>query len=662
MKIYPSKHRIKQIAESNVDRDITIPLAYLNNEHVTYSITRQVHDDFSNTIKTPVLPEQLLEHQDVLLFDEFGNPANSSTVINRGRNNNQIWLDSFSETTKQSYIDDGYYYYPNNMIEFNPLKFAYSVVAQRQMNYSISSKFNINVACIDDEKRMDFINRLSKILIAPSDKKYLPNNILINSNSTDIQALKNIDYENTNFVFIESSDGLKYNFDSYDSYVDEEVETPLNDNTIAYNTFLDSNINTWIISDEHYKYPMVKGVGFDVVLKSPVITSTKKYSIKDYYNVTDVAFTNVKVHNLFENDVCPILIIENENQGFTIYSSPELFSEENINTYKSLIYEVMMYVYCNSYKKSRYVDEYVTYTLPDYEVINGALKKKTNFISRTSLSDLLKINAGKFKLCEVNIVDNNTSLAVPDADLVNTVDDISCVGISNNKLVFKLNDTNKDKAVYQEPTKPTGWTSIYYNNKIYYLEQIHYFIETNIGKQEDQENKLFLIEKDVDLHVRLYPFRSSKYGLNITKDIKVVIPFIKTTVNGVERIKNENYVLYMNLNTNALCFVYEDEYEESKDKAYLALITITEQKSEQYLTDMRLKGGGLPEDMPDNFNLLDIGHIYGRPYRQSNTLVITLPKKYEPYKNEILEVINKYKVAEDYPVLFFEDDETDGEI
>ena len=261
MKIYPSKHRIKQIAESNVDRDITIPLAYLNNEHVTYSITRQVHDDFSNTIKTPVLPEQLLEHQDVLLFDEFGNPANSSTVINR--------------------IEDKYYYYPNNMIEFNPLKFAYSVVAQRQMNYSISSKFNINVACIDDEKRMDFINRLSKILIAPSDKKYLPNNILINSNSTDIQALKNIDYENTNFVFIESSDGLKYNFDSYDTYVDEEVETPLNDNTIAYNTFLDSNINTWIISDEHYKYPMVKGVGFDVVLKSPVITSTKKYSIKD---------------------------------------------------------------------------------------------------------------------------------------------------------------------------------------------------------------------------------------------------------------------------------------------------------------------------------------------------------------------------------------------
>ena len=75
---------------------------------------------------------------------------------------------------------------------------------------------------------------------------------------------------------------------------------------------------------------------------------------------------------------------------------------------------------------------------------------------------------------------------------------------------------------------------------------------------------------------------------------------------------------------------------------------------------MRLKGGGLPEDMPDYFYLLDIGHIYGRPYRQANTLVITLPKKYDQYKDEILDVINKYNVAEDYPVLLFEDDD-DGD-
>ena len=40
MKIYPSKHRIKQVAESNIDTDISIPLAYLNRENVEYKIDR----------------------------------------------------------------------------------------------------------------------------------------------------------------------------------------------------------------------------------------------------------------------------------------------------------------------------------------------------------------------------------------------------------------------------------------------------------------------------------------------------------------------------------------------------------------------------------------------------------------------------------------------
>ena len=643
MKIYPSKHRIKQIAESNVDRDISIPLAYLNNDYITYSITRKVHDDFSNTTKIPVLPNQSIENPDVLLFDNYGNPANSSTVINRG--------------------SDGYHYYPNNMIEFDPLKFAYSVTAQRQLTYTISSKFNINIAWVDDPKRPDFTNRLTKILVNPAGKNYLPNNISINNNRSDITSFKNIDYDATNFVFIRSNDGLHYDFDTpSDPYTDEEQEVSARNNLIAYKTFMDANINTWIIGDEHYKYPVVKGLGNNVVLKDSVITSEKKFYIKDYYNANDVALRTLKVHNLFENEICPILIIENENSAFTIYSSSEIFEEDNIDYYKNLIYEVMMYVYCRSYKKSRYVDEYITYTMPDYEIINNSLSKKNSFTSKTNLSELLKINNGKFKICNVEIIDNNNTLAVPNADLVNVIDDVSCVGISNNRLTFKLNDNNKDKAIYQEPAKPTGWSSIFYNNKIYYIEQLHYFMETNIGKNEDQENKLFLIEKDIDLCVRLYPFKSSKYGINIDKDIRLTIPFIKTTVNGVERIKNENYILYFDLNKNSLGYEYESEYKESKFKVYLALITVEEQKSEQYLTDMRLKGGGLPEDMPDNFNLLDIGHIYGRPYRQANTLVITLPKKYEPYKNEILEVINKYKVAEDYPVLFFEDDETDGEI
>ena len=642
MKIYPSKHRIKQVAGSNIDRDIAVPLAYVNNENTTYKISRKVNDAFSVTTKKEVLPNQKLDNENVLLFDEYGNPADSSTVINR--------------------IDENYYYYPNNMIEFTPLQFSYKVTAKKEYSYSISKKFNMNITCLDDMERMYFINRISKILMAPSKKNGLPNNITINKDSTNLESFKYVDYDNTDFIILESIDGLNYNFVPDEIYADEEDKTQLGvGQTIAYNTFFEANINTWIVADEHYKYPITHGFGCDVVLKSPMVSKTKKFHVKDYYNINDPAFKGLTIHNLFENDICPILLIEHANQAFEILCSAEIFAEENINSYKTLIYEVLMYVYCNSYRTSKYVNEYITYSLPDYEVKSNQLNKKTSFVSNKNLNDLLRISSGNFTICNIDIVDNNESLATPNDDLINTVDGITCRGISNNRLVFHLNN-NPDyvaTSVYQEPQKPTGWKSIYYNGKIYYLEQIHYLMETNVGKNQDEENKLFLIENGVDLIVRLYPFKSSKYGLNITKDIRLVIPFIKTTVRGVERVKNESYTVFIDLKSKTLDFCYESEYQESEDKVYIAIVTIEEVKSDQYLTDMRLKGGGLPEDMPDNFNLLDIGHIYGRPYRQANTLVITLPKKYEPYKKEILDIVEKYKVAEDYTILFFEDE--DGE-
>ena len=640
MKIYPSKHRVKQVAESNIDRDISIPLAYLNKDKMKYNIERKVVSDFSLTSKTPLIPYQQVEDEDALIFDDYGNPMDSATVINR--------------------INDTYHYCPNNMIEFDPLQFTYEVIVKKRMNYSISSKFNMFVHCVDDPEKLEFSNRLSKILVAPSEKNFLPNNILINGNATDPKSLTQMSDSNTpDFIFIESYDGLTYDFlvQGYD-----ESPTKMD---IPYDSLLSNHQNVWVVSDEHYLYPITKGgMSIPVSLSSPKITTEKRMEIKDYYNITDPNFSNLRIHNLFDNDICPILVIEYINKGFVIVSSSEIFAEENIDRCKHIIYEVLMYVYCNTYKRSRTINEYITYNIPDYEVINGQLCAKTGFVSSVSLNDILRLNSNSYTVSTVTILDNNPNLAVPDQDLISTVEDIEFKGISNNRAVFALKPRESSStSIYQEPDKPTGWKSIFYNNKIYYVEQIAYLMETNIGAdQNDPLNKLFLVEKDYDLVIRLYPFKSSKYGLNITNDLRLTIPFIKTTVNGLERIRNESYVVYIDTDNNMLQYLFKDDFEPAENKIELFTLNIYEVQTDQYLTDMRLKGGGLPNDMPDNFNLLDIGHIYGRPYRQANTLVITLPKKYEQYKDEILEVINKYKVAEDYPILFFEDDEMDGEI
>ena len=72
---------------------------------------------------------------------------------------------------------------------------------------------------------------------------------------------------------------------------------------------------------------------------------------------------------------------------------------------------------------------------------------------------------------------------------------------------------------------------------------------------------------------------------------------------------------------------------------------------------MRQLGGGLSEDEEDNYELLDIGHMNGRPYRIGGALVLTMPTKYKPYEDLIQKAIDKYKVAEDYIAIIFKDEE-----
>ena len=638
MKIYPSRHKIKRVEDANIDKDVSVPLAYLDEDNISYDIKSTPTADFSVSENITLLPNMELIDENIQIFDEFGEPIlKSETLINRDDNGK-------------------YVYYPNTMREFDPLKFLYEIIVKRNLSYSISNKYNMSIGIMDDPKKLDFANRLSKILMTPAEKGFISDNIMFNNNETKLESYLNVN-EKSDFVFIESDDGETYNYEVEDLYEDWFVTGVKQ--RVVYESYLRNNTNIWIVSDNHNTYPMTIGLGNDVKLKSPKLFSDT-YTIKNYYNVSDPKFANAKVHNLFTNDVCPIVLIEHENQGFVIYSSSEIFEENNIDYFKNLVYEVLLYVYCNTYKKSEPQSECITYKVPEYEVRGTSLERKMSYTTRRTVNEIVGMKGSDYYISQVNIVDNNDTLAVPDVDLVSTVDHIKCRLTSDkSKLIFELDQSLKDSSVYQEPEKPTGWKSVLYNNKVYYLEQFHQLIETNL--QDPRKNKLFLIEEDLDLVVRIYPFKSSKHGLNINKDLRLVIPYIKTTVNGRETIKNESYAIYINKASNSLEYLFESDYKEAEDRVLVTIITIVKSYSDQFLTDMRLRGGGLPEDMPDNFNLLDIGHIYGRPYRQANTLVITLPKKYEPYKKEILEVINKYKVAEDYPILFFEDDEMDGE-
>lgn len=209
-------------------------------------------------------------------------------------------------------------------------------------------------------------------------------------------------------------------------------------------------------------------------------------------------------------------------------------------------------------------------------------------------------------------------------------------------------ELSKDSVYNLEPEKPTGWISIYDGSNVIYLKELHYTIESDLS------SKVFTITNEYDLDVRILAFKSTSLGVNLQVPVDKVIPFIKTEVNKIERIREAQYAFYINLDNQKIDFIFDEDY--TKDLGIKLFTIIVRQTPDAVkVTDMRQLGGGLVEDEEDNFNLMDIGHINGRPYRKAGTLVFTLPTKYKQYEDTILKAINKYISASDIPVILFED-------
>ena len=179
-------------------------------------------------------------------------------------------------------------------------------------------------------------------------------------------------------------------------------------------------------------------------------------------------------------------------------------------------------------------------------------------------------------------------------------------------------------------------------------KELHYIIETDLN------SKIFTVVNDNDLAVKILAFKSTSLGIDTRMPVDKLISFIKTEVNSIERIREAEYLFYIDPNNQNIDFVFIEDYKEELGIA-LFTIKVYQTSDSINITDMRQLGGGLVEDAADNYNLMDIGHINGRPYRQAGTIVFTLPTKYKPYETNILKAIKKYISASEVPVILFED-------
>lgn len=616
MKIFPSKHKIKSVTDSHVDLDLNIPLAYIELDYSKYNIEKTMEDIVSKDVKKEVLLNQKFDRADIKLFNKFNEAINTDNLLTR--------------------VGDSYYYRPKDIITFKPQRFNYDVTIKRKLNYKISNTYNINIACIDDPDSLDLSQRIASGFSNPGSREIVPPNISINNNRIDSHAFSDMNSNDCDILIIESPDGKYYDDSAKPILIDKE-------------SFLNNNIAIWLASDFNIQYPHENEAGgIDFEISNPILNTKTKVSSNTYFNFNSLPYNpNVTYHNLFTSDKVPVVIVEHIGKGYEIISSTNIIKDIPKNIY--LMYECILYCYLNSYKRTGDLSQWISSSVPDYQVESSRLVKKKYFVSDMDLYKHFNLKSTEMDLYSVNIKDSedNALTVSKTEDLYVPSSTVHFIGMSGGKLMFNQNIT-KNSAYNIEPEKPLGWVSLYDGNNIIYLKEIHYTVETDLN------SKVFTTTNENDLNVKILAFKSTSLGVDVQVPTDVVIPFIKTEVNSIERIREAEYVFYINLNNQVVDFVFAEDYKKQLG-VKLFTIKVYQTPDAINITDMRQLGGGLVEDEEDNYNLMDIGHINGRPYRKAGTLVFTFPTKYQEYEDIILKAINKYISASDIPVILFED-------
>lgn len=603
MKIYPDNSKLMLTDQVNLLTDI--PLGYID------SLTK----DYNIIINKQIYPNNLRR---VIPYETFLN-YNYKFFSQIQKNNYDA--DNFYEVTDEDLlrrVGDLYQYVPKAELSFVPITFDYSVVGKKTATYNYSTSYDLKVGCIETQS-----NILSKALIkifgnAP-DKGICPPNITVNNKDLMQESLLSGDVRDLDFVFIQSKKGQNY----------------LESNTaIPFDDYLAAHTNVWLCVDDlkpllntrlNYKNPILYADSNNTLVATNNII--EKATFQESYLPPPTSEIVMFDHATR----APFIVKEYKDKGYIIISTTDFINQSTEN-YK-LIYEAMLYIYLNMYIENVPITQWICDTHPDYVVKNGELSTENQFKSLKKYYELLGFNNAS----EVSLVSVNISTSY-----------VKLKSVLNDYVLFEKLIT-KDNA---DPQKPDDCISIYTpRQNVIFVKDFIYMIE------EDLDKKLIIEKTDSSYILRLNSFKHSSANLNLTSayNYAAIIPLTKTVdYKEVPLEYGEFNIIAVN---NML--IVEDStlsvVNGHTNSNIIAKAIVTRINSDISIFDMRRRGGGLSdEDAENNFNLLDVGHVEGRSYRKSGTIIFKLPERLKPHNDIIEKAIQDHIVAEKHFIILYE--------
>lgn len=385
------------------------------------------------------------------------------------------------------------------------------------------------------------------------------------------------------------------------------------------------NCNIYIVKSSYankiiYNKPKI----FDV--RKPVLFKQSEYVIEPAWDIFNhdlemslfprVTYDYIKI----TIDHTPILIMRDRlNYKLIMLCGKEIFTEPRLIQFlvENIVFAYTIGYYKVPEKSGSYLNSFISNNIIDYYYsLNNKMNSNhpnINFKKDVSKSNFIDLS---YKLVDVFTTNN---------DVVYDYVDYS------NNVYFK-------KLVNDEPVKDNTDSLIYTTNQeLKFIDKVNY----SLYDIEQLPNISYKYDND-KLNIVVSPYYSS--SLNIAKNEKTDI-----IINDI----NKNYVLYMRKTSvfNDQNFYILEENEKSTD---IKIADIIIKLSNNIIpTDVRVIGGG--SSKYNNYDYIDTGNIHGRPYRVGTSMVITLPKRYEPYRDQLQKQIDKHISSAEAAIIIFKD-------
>lgn len=498
-------------------------------------------------------------------------------------------------------------YSPTNYTEFIPDTFRVEAIIKRNVQYNNTDEYNIRIGCFDKSTA----DKLITIFGDAANRKICPSNISVNGKANNVYSLLNSGIEENDFVIVQTKDGKEIKVDDTAQYLD-------------YDRALSVNTNLWIGTDSFNGLKEVVNDKDKISYICPKLYKNDEYEIKTDKDITyrfdpqkdiqDLPMTEYTYINLFRDEYPPILLLEKENSGFIIISHNSFLEEIEKNT--KLFYEILMYVFLTRYETVKSKELWIT----DYS-IDCIRNKETSFLRNHEEVNLTKLIENKH--CPIR---DQYQLIAIDADNSNVI--FTDIDSKKNLYFSKINKTDPEKKTSDKTMYSSNGTVIQYEDEV--IKLIENKININVVNEQ---------------YLKIDNGLSSEYRLSKSQSTTIKIPDL-TQIYYLVLVKNENDSYFRLIN--------------KKDYDY-DFVKIAEIKTVLYNNieniDIRKYGGGLPQniiEIEDDYNLQDISNLQGRPYRDTYTSIIKLPKRLEQYDNIIQSELFKHRAVADNLIVLYE--------